>query len=54
MKIKEIAKKLRVSTATVTRWINGGKLKATMKRTEKLLAYEIEETDLTTYLEELN
>ena len=54
MTIKEIALKLRVSTETVTRWIKDGKLKATKRRRQKILFYEIEETDLATYLESVN
>ena len=51
MTVKEIATRLKVSPQTVVRWINGGKLKATKRRNKRILLYEIEETDLTNYLE---
>jgi len=51
MTIKELAIRLQVSPRTVSRWINSGKLKATKKRRQKILGYEIEESDLDTYLE---
>ena len=51
MTVKEIATRLKVSPQTVIRWINGGKIKATKRRNKKILFYEIEETDLITYLE---
>jgi len=54
MTVKEIALKLRVSPETVGKWIRSGKLKATKIRNQKILVYEIEESDLDTYLEELN
>jgi len=50
----EIATRLKVSPQTVGRWINSGKLKATKKRRQKILGYEIEESDFNTYLEFLN
>jgi len=51
MTVKEIALKLRVSPETVGKWIRSGKLKATKIRNQKILVYEIEESDLDTYLE---
>ena len=54
MTIKELAIRLQVSPQTVSRWINSGKLKATKKRRQKILGYEIEESDFNTYLEFLN
>jgi len=54
MTVKEIALKLRVSPETVGKWIRSGKLKATKRLRQKILFYEIEQTDFNTYLEELN
>jgi len=54
MTVKEIATRLKVSPQTVGRWINSGKLKATKRRRQKILGYEIEESDFNTYLEFLN
>ena len=51
MTVKEITIRLRVSRETVVRWIKGGKLKATKRLNKRILFYEIEETDLITYLE---
>jgi len=51
MTVKEITIRLRVSPETVVRWIKGGKIKATKRRNKRILFYEIEETDLITYLE---
>ena len=50
----EIATRLKVSPQTVGRWINSDKLKATKRRRQKILGYEIEESDFNTYLEFLN
>jgi len=51
MTVKEITIRLRVSPQTVVRWIKDGKIKATKRRNKKILFYEIEETDFSTYLE---
>jgi len=51
MTVKEIALKLRVSPETVCKWIRSGKLKATKRLRQKILFYEIEQTDFSTYLE---
>jgi len=51
MTVKEIATRLKVSPSTVGSWIRIGALKATKRRNQKILSYEIEESDLDTYLE---
>jgi len=51
MTVKEVAIRLKVSPSTVGSWIRIGALKATKIRNQKILVYEIEESDLDTYLE---